>query len=203
VTDRSVEADPTVFFEALLFIAERPLATSELAELAGIPRLQAEASLSALAERLDEDERGIRVQHHDDAWQLVTAPEVGSRLAAYAAREEARLSAAALEALAVVAYRQPCTRGDVERVRGVDSDYVIRSLLHRRLITEIGRRDTPGRPVLFGTTFTFLERFGLTSLDDLPPLSSDAAQLTALAEVAAADGSDAGPSDAGPASDGE
>jgi segregation and condensation protein B len=74
----------------------------------------------------------------------------------------------------------------------VDSDYVIRSLLHRRLVVEVGRRDTPGRPVLFGTTFTFLERFGLTSLDDLPPLSTDAAQLTALtdspAPAASADG---------------
>jgi segregation and condensation protein B len=172
--------DLTVYLEALLFIAERPLPTAELAELAGVPRLQAEATLAALRERLEEDERGLRVQHHDDAWQLVTAPEVGSRLAAYAAREEARLSPAALEALAVVAYRQPVTRGDVERVRGVDSDYVIRSLLHRRLIAEVGRRDTPGRPVLFGTTFTFLERFGLTSIDDLPPLSTQAAQLAAL-----------------------
>jgi segregation and condensation protein B len=204
MTDRSLEADPSVYFEALLFIAERPLATAELAELAGVPRLQAEATLSALAERLEEDERGIRVQHHDDAWQLVTAPEVGTRLAAYAAREEARLSAAALEALAVVAYRQPCTRGDVERVRGVDSDYVIRSLLHRRLITEIGRRDTPGRPVLFGTTFTFLERFGLTSLDDLPPLSSDAAQLTALAAgPVPADASDGGAGEPAAPADGE
>ena len=175
--------DLHAFFEALLFIAERPLATAEVAELGGVPRLEAEGTLSALAQRLAEDGRGLRVQHHDDAWQLVTAPEVGERLAAYAAREEARLSPAALEALAVVAYRQPCTRGDVERVRGVDSDYVIRSLLHRRLIAEVGRRDTPGRPILFGTTFTFLERFGLTSLDDLPPLSSDAAQLTALVEA--------------------
>ena len=169
------------YYEALLFIAERPLTTAELAELGGVPGLQAEATLASLAERLEEDERGIRIQRHDDAWQLVTAPEVGARLAAYAAREEARLTPAALEALAVIAYRQPCTRGDVERVRGVDSDYVIRSLLHRRLIVEVGRRDTPGRPVLFGTTFTFLERFGLTSLEDLPPLSSDAAQLTSLA----------------------
>jgi segregation and condensation protein B len=176
--------DLSAFYEALLFIAERPLATAELAELGGVPKLQAEAELSALAERLDEDERGIRLQHHEDAWQLVTAPEVGARLAAYAAREEARLSPAALEALAVIAYRQPCTRGDVERVRGVDSDYVIRSLLHRRLVVEVGRRDTPGRPVLFGTTFTFLERFGLTSIEDLPPLSTDAAQLTALTETA-------------------
>ena len=180
--------DLSAFFEALLFIAERPLATAELAELGGVPKLQAEAELSALAERLDEDERGIRLQHHEDAWQLVTAPEVGARLAAYAAREEARLSPAALEALAVIAYRQPCTRGDVERVRGVDSDYVIRSLMHRRLVVEVGRRDTPGRPVLFGTTFTFLERFGLTSVDDLPPLSTDAAQLTALTETAGTTG---------------
>jgi segregation and condensation protein B len=174
--------DPAVFYEALLFIAERPLTTAEIAELGGVPKLQAEATLAALAERLDEDERGIRVQRNEDAWQLVTAPEVGAQLAAYAAREEARLTPAALEALAVIAYRQPCTRGDVERVRGVDSDYVIRSLMHRRLVVEIGRRDTPGRPVLFGTTFTFLERFGLTSRDDLPPLSSDAAQLAALTE---------------------
>jgi segregation and condensation protein B len=181
-----VTDDLDAYYEALLFIAERPLTTPELAELGGVPKLHAEATLSALGGRLEEDGRGLRIQRHDDAWQLVTAPEVGSRLAAYAAREEARLSPASLEALAVIAYRQPCTRSDVERVRGVDSDYVIRSLLHRRLIAEVGRRDTPGRPILFGTTFTFLERFGLTSLDDLPALSSDAAQLAALTEAPAA-----------------
>jgi segregation and condensation protein B len=171
------------FFEALLFIAERPLSTAEVAELGGVPRLQAEGTLTALGEQLADDERGLRLQRSDDAWQLVTAPEVGARLAAYAAREEARLSPAALEALAVVAYRQPCTRADVERVRGVDSDYVIRSLLHRRLVAEVGRRDTPGRPILFGTTFAFLERFGLTSLEDLPPLSSEAATVAAEAGI--------------------
>ncbi|MGI8998412.1 MAG: SMC-Scp complex subunit ScpB [Candidatus Limnocylindria bacterium] len=189
MNDREMPENLGAYYEALLFIAERPLSSTELGELADIPGLQAEAALAALAEMLLEDARGIRLQRHDDAWQLVTAPEVGARLAAYAAREQARLTPAALEALAVVAYRQPCTRGDLERVRGVDSDYVIRSLLHRRLVVEVGRRDTPGRPVLFGTTFTFLERFGLTSLDDLPPLSSDAAHLTALTEPAvAADG---------------
>ena len=176
------------YYEALLFIAERPLTTAELADLGGVPRVHAEATLAGLAEELADDGRGLRLQHSDDAWQLVTAPEVGHRLAAYAAREEARLSPAALEALAVIAYRQPCTRAEVDRVRGVDSDYVIRSLLHRRLIVEVGRRDTPGRPMLFGTTFTFLERFGLTSLEDLPPLSSEAAALasrTALEEAGA------------------
>jgi segregation and condensation protein B len=175
----TVADDLGAFYEALLFIAERPLTTAELAELGGVATLQAEGTLADLGQRLVEDERGLRLQRMGDEWQLVTAPELGARLAAYAARQEGRLSPAALEALAVVAYRQPCTRADVDRVRGVDSDYVIRSLLHRRLITEVGRRDTPGRPILLGTTFTFLERFGLTSLDDLPVLSSEAAALTA------------------------
>jgi segregation and condensation protein B len=169
-------------FEALLFIAERPLRTAELATLASVPSLHAEAVLSALEGELSLAGRGIRLQRLEDAWQLVTAPELGERLAAFAAREEPRLTPAAMEALAVIAYRQPCTRADVERVRGVDSDYVIRSLVHRRLIAEVGRRDTPGRPVLFGTTFAFLERFGLASLGSLPPL--DEARL-AGAETAA------------------
>ena len=181
----SAPDDLGAFYEALLFIAERPLTTAEMAQLGGVPRLQAEATLAELAEQLAEDGRGLRLQRLDDAWQLATAPEVGARLAAYAAREEARLSPAALEALAVVAYRQPCTRSEIDRVRGVDSDYVIRSLLHRRLIVEVGRRDTPGRPVLFGTSFTFLERFGLTSLDDLPALSGDAAAMVADAALPA------------------
>ncbi|HYN64580.1 MAG TPA: SMC-Scp complex subunit ScpB, partial [Candidatus Limnocylindrales bacterium] len=161
-------ADPQdldAYFEAILFIAERPLSTAELAELGGVPRLHAAGTLMDLAERLTEDGRGLRLQRNDQEWQLVTAPELGARLAEYAARQETRLTTAALEALAVVAYRQPCTRSEVDRVRGVDSDYVIRSLLHRRLIVEVGRRDTPGRPVLLGSSFTFLERFGLTSIE--------------------------------------
>ena len=166
--------DLGAFYEALLFIAERPLTSAELAELGRVPRLQAEAILAELAEQLSGDRRGIRLQRLDDAWQLATAPEVGERLAAYAVREEPRLTPASLEALAVVAYRQPCTRGEVDRLRGVDSDYVLRSLLHRRLIVEVGRRDAPGRPILYGTTFTFLERFGLTSLEDLPPVPAAA-----------------------------
>ena len=195
----SVLNDPAAYFEALLFIAERPLATAELAELAELPRLQAEAALSDLGRRLEGDGRGLRLQRMDEEWQLVTAPELGSRLAAYAARQESRLTPAALEALAVIAYRQPCTRADIDRVRGVDSDYVVRSLLHRRLVVEVGRRDTPGRPILLGTTFTFLERFGLTSLEDLPPLSSDAAALTALTALGdgAAEAVPGEPADAG------
>jgi segregation and condensation protein B len=178
------DVDLASFYEALLFIAERPLTTAELAELGGVPRLHTEAALGSLAEDLEADGRGLRLQRMDDAWQLVTAPEVGERLAGYAAREEARVTPAALEALAVIAYRQPCTRSDVERVRGVDSDYVIRSLLHRRLVTEVGRRDAPGRPILYATTFNFLERFGLTSLDDLPPLATATAEAVSAPATA-------------------
>jgi segregation and condensation protein B len=189
------------YFEAVLFIAERPLTTAELAQLGGVALLQAEGALASLGEELEAAGRGIRLQRQDDAWQLATAPRLGARLAAYAARDEARLTPAALEALAVIAYRQPCTRGEVERVRGVDSDYVIRSLLHRRLIAEVGRRDTPGRPVLFGTTFTFLERFGLTSTDDLPVLASATAAAVADASTDGApiDGAaaESAPADAG------
>ena len=186
----STTDDLVAFFEALLFIAERPLSSTELAELARVPSLQAEGALAELASNLADDGRGLRLQRQHDTWQLATAPEVGERLAAYAAREEARLTPAALEALAVVAYRQPCTRGEVDRLRGVDSDYVLRSLLHRRLIAEVGRRDTPGRPILFGTTFTFLERFGLTSLEELPPIEE--VELPTLPAAAQPEPVDAG-----------
>ena len=165
--------------EALLFVAERPLTAVEIASIADVSPPEAEAALAALALELEDRGRGLRLQHHAGAWQLVTAPEAAPRLATYASRSEARLSAAALEALAVVAYRQPATRADIERVRGVDSDSVLRSLLHRRLIAEVGRRDTPGRPILYATTFGFLERFSLSSLEELPPLPGEAAALVA------------------------
>jgi segregation and condensation protein B len=179
MTNSPATDDLAAFYEALLFVAERPLSLAELAEQASVPRTQAEAALGTLEFELEAGGRGLRLQRLGDEYQLVTAPEVGERLAGYAAREVARVTPAALEALAIIAYRQPCTRSEVDRVRGVDSDYVIRSLLHRRLIAEIGRRDTPGRPILYATTFTFLERFGLTSLDELPALSSEAAGLVA------------------------
>jgi segregation and condensation protein B len=180
-SDSPAVNDLETFYEALLFVAERPLTLAELAEQASVPRIQAEGALEALGSDLEASGRGLRLQRLGDEYQLVTAPEVGERLAGYAAREVARVTPAALEALAIIAYRQPCTRSEVDRVRGVDSDYVIRSLLHRRLISELGRRDTPGRPILYGTTFTLLARFGLTSLDELPALSSDAAGLVAAA----------------------
>jgi len=159
--------------EALLFVAERPLTRREIATLAGVDRETVDARLGDLEVALRD--RGIRVLAAGDSVQLATAPEAGGLIARYIGSDGVRLSPAALETLAIVAYRQPATRGMIERIRGVDSDYVVRSLLHRRLIVEQGRADTPGRPILYGTGFEFLERFGLTSLEDLPTLEPEAA----------------------------
>src|SRR3954454_1803080 len=160
--------------EALLFVAERPLTRRALAALAGVDRETLDSLLGDLEVALRE--RGLRLVATGDEVQLVTAPEAGSLIARYTGAEGTKLSNAALETLAIIAYRQPVTRGTIERIRGVDSDYVVRTLLHRRLVVEQGRADTPGRPLLYGTGFDFLERFGITSLDDLPPLDPEAAE---------------------------
>jgi segregation and condensation protein B len=159
--------------EALLFVAERPLARREIAALAGTNRETVDARLGDLEVSLRE--RGIRLVLSGDRVELVTAPEAGALIARYVGADAVRLSPASLETLAIVAYRQPVTRAAIERIRGVDSDYTVRTLLHRRLIVELGRSDAPGRPFLYGTGFDFLERFGLTSLDELPPLELEVA----------------------------
>jgi segregation and condensation protein B len=179
--------------EALLFVAERPLSRREIATLAGVDRATVDALLGDLEVSLRD--RGIRVLVAGDRVELATASEAGALIARYVGVDAVRLSPASLETLAIVAYRQPVTRSAVERIRGVDSDYTLRSLLHRRLLVELGRSDGPGRPILYGTGFEFLERFGLTTLDDLPPLDVDVAAR--LAEegrlaVAAAEGLEVG-----------
>ena len=159
--------------EALLFVAERPLSRREIAALAGTDRETVDARLGDLEVSLRG--RGIRLVLSGDRVELVTAPEAGALIARYVGADAVRLSPASLETLAIVAYRQPVTRSAIERIRGVDSDYTVRTLLHRRLVVELGRSDAPGRPFLYGTGFDFLERFGLTSLDELPPLEVDVA----------------------------
>ena len=159
--------------EALLFVAERPLTRREIATLAGVDRDIVDERLGDLEVALRD--RGLRLLAVGEQVQLVTSADAGGLIARYVGADGIRLSPAALETLAIVAYRQPVTRGVIERIRGVDSDYVVRSLLHRRLIVEQGRAETAGRPILYGTGFDFLERFGLTSLDDLPTLESEAA----------------------------
>ncbi len=159
--------------EALLFVAERPLSRREIAVLAGVDRETVDARLGDLEVSLRE--RGIRLVSAGDRVELATAPEAGALIARYVGADAVRLSPASLETLAIVAYRQPVTKAAIERIRGVDSDYTVRTLLHRRLIVELGRSDAPGRPFLYGTGFEFLERFGITSLEELPPLDVDVA----------------------------
>ena len=171
--------------EALLFVAERPLGRREIAALAGVDRATVDARLGDLEVALRR--RGIRLVLAGDRVELATAPEAGALIARYVGADGIRLSPASLETLAIVAYRQPVAKSAIERIRGVDSDYTIRTLLHRRLVVELGRSDAPGRPFLYGTGFEFLERFGLTSLDELPPLDIDvAARLAEEGGVAVA-----------------
>jgi segregation and condensation protein B len=159
--------------EALLFVAERPLSRREIAALVGTDRATVDARLGDLEVSLRA--RGVRLIVDGDRVELATAPEAGAVVARYVGADAVRLSPASLETLAIVAYRQPVTRAAVERIRGVDSDYTMRTLLHRRLIVELGRSGGPGRPYLYGTGFEFLERFGLASLEELPPLDVDVA----------------------------
>ncbi len=188
--------------EALLFVAERPLDRREIAGLAGVDRATVDARIGDLEVSLVE--RGIRLIVSGERVELATAPEAGRLIGRYVGAGATRLSPAALETLAIVAYRQPVTRGGVERIRGVDSDYTIRALLHRRLIVELGRSESPGRPYLYGTDFEFLERFGIASLDELPPLDADvAARLVeeAAERAAGADADDAATADDGTTTD--
>ena len=177
--DRDVDSPPVAEqlseaqLEALLFVAERPLTRREIATLSGVDRATVDSRLGDLEVSLAA--RGIRVVSSGDRVELVTAPDAGALIARYVGADAVRLSPASLETLAIVAYRQPVTKGAIERIRGVDSDYTIRTLLHRRLVVELGRSDGPGRPFLYGTGFEFLERFGLTTLEELPPLDVEVA----------------------------
>jgi segregation and condensation protein B len=193
----SVELTEAVL-EALLFVAERPLSRREIAALTGNDRATVDARLGDLEVSLRD--RGIRLVLAGDRVELATAPEAGALIARYVGADAVRLSPASLETLAIVAYRQPVTRGAIDRIRGVDSDYTVRTLLHRRLIVELGRSEAPGRPFLYGTGFEFLERFGLTSLEELPPLDVDVAARLAEeggeAVPGLEDGTGNGPEDA-------
>lgn len=159
--------------EGLLFVAERPLSAGDLcAALAGeVEPAAVQEALAVLAERHpDAPGRGFALVSHGDGWQLRSTQHAGPHVSRFAGVKPARLSRAALETLAIVAYRQPCTRSDVERIRGVDSGGVLRALLDRKLIGIAGRRPEPGRPMVYRTSGTFLEQFGLSSVADLPSL---------------------------------
>ncbi len=173
-----------VLLEALLFVAGEPAPVSRLAAALNVSVERVEQGLLQIGETLQT--RGIRLQRQREVVQLVSAPEAADVIESFLGLDlSSRLSRAALEALAIIAYRQPVTRPQVDAVRGVNSDGVMKTLLNRGLIEEVGRLEQAGRPILYGTTFSFLQYFGLSTVEELPPLQEDAVEhLSELATLA-------------------
>jgi segregation and condensation protein B len=164
--------------EAILFLADEPLSATVLAQAVEAGRRDVEAALAEMtADYLDRGS-GIVLVEVAGGWRLMTHPEAATFVERFVlSSRHVRLTKASLETLAIVAYKQPVTRHQISSIRGVDSDGVIRALVERGLVTEVGRDEGPGRPILYGTTSMFLERLGLPSLADLPsiiPLLGDA-----------------------------
>lgn len=173
------EAQLKSALESLLFVAGRPLERAELRRLLTISDTQLEGALAALA--ADCGTRGVRVQRLGEQVQFVSAPENARYIAAFLGLPtQVKLTTAALETLAVITYRQPITRSQIETIRGVNSDRALASLIAHSLVNEVGRAATVGRPALFATTPEFLHQFGLTSLEHLPQLAGEEDTLEAL-----------------------
>lgn len=157
--------------EALLFLADEPMPTTVLAQCVERSRREVEEVLEALAAELEARGSGIVLRRVAGGWRLATHPDAAPYVEQFIlSSRHARLTRAALETLAIVAYKQPVTRHQVSSIRGADSEGVLRSLVERGLVREVGRDEGPGRAVLYGTTPEFLERLGLDSLADLPPI---------------------------------
>lgn len=162
--------------EALLFVAPGSVTPAQLAAALEITVDQVEAALYYLENDylIHSRERGLRIQRHQGKIQLTTAREASPWIERFLGLEAAaRLSRAALETLAIIAYQEPVTRPYIDSIRGVNSDGVLKSLLSKGLIQEIGRAEAPGRPILYSTTPDFLQHFGLNSLAELPPLEGE------------------------------
>lgn len=163
--------DTAAVLESILFVAEQPIPAAELASLLEVPLKEVEETLAEMqAERAATG--GLELRQVGGGWRLYTKPDARPYLERFASSARAsRLSNAALETLAVVAYRQPVTRGQVSELRGVDSEWVLQTLEARGMIAEVGRAPGPGQALLYGTTPAFLEKLGIDDLDELPPLA--------------------------------
>ena len=163
------QLDITSLLEALLFVADGPTSLDDLAKALNLEASKVRAALEALVE--DCSRRGVRVVRSGARIQLVSAPGAASYVERFLGIDHSSvLSSAALETLAIIAYQQPITRARIEAIRGVNSDSVIRTLMAKMLIDRVGRLDQAGRPLLYGTTFEFLQYFGIKSLEELPSL---------------------------------
>lgn len=160
----------SVQLEALLFVAAEPVPTALLAAALDISASVVERALNELDAQLSS--RGLRLQRHAGRVQLTTAPQLADLIERFLGLEATtHLSRAALETLAIIAYQQPVTRPQIDAIRGVNSDSMMKSLLNKGLILESGRADGPGRPILYSTTPEFLQHFGLNSILEMPPLA--------------------------------
>ena len=162
--------------EALLFAADEPLTIDDICRIIEIDRADAVGLIDELKKEYENGNRGLQVVEIADGFRLATKPEFApyiKRLYKNEKRINSVLSRAALETLAIIAYKQPVSRAEIDKIRGVSSESTIKTLLERGLIEETGRLDAPGRPVLYGTTKAFLEYFGLKSISDLPRLDDE------------------------------
>jgi segregation and condensation protein B len=167
------EPEVIALLESMLFVASGPVSLQRLARTLEVSPEVVRGLLRALEGEYAG--RGLRLQWSGNEVQLTTAPEAAGVVEHFLGLEaSSRLSQAALEVLAIVAYMQPATRPEIDDIRGVNSDAALRTLLSRGLLEEVGRRETPGRPILYGTTPDFLQHFGLSSLQELPPLAREA-----------------------------
>jgi segregation and condensation protein B len=157
--------------EAILFVADEPVGTSDLAVLLEMGADVVESHLIEMGAAWDQQNRGIVLRQVAEGWRIATHPAAAPYLERFVADHRSpRLTQAALETLAIVAYRQPMSRGQIAEIRGTSSEGVIKTLIARGLVAEIGRDEGPGQAILYGVTTTFLERLGLNSVSDLPPL---------------------------------
>ena len=158
--------------EALLFVSDEPLIPSIIAQSLEVDRKTADQLCDRLARELEDRGAGVLLRNVAGGWRLFTHPDTAPEVERFVlSSRQARLTKAALETLAIVAYKQPVTRHQITSIRGVNSDGVIRALQDKGLVEEAGRDETPGRPILLATTPTFLERLGLPSLAALPSLA--------------------------------
>lgn len=162
--------------EAILFVSGEAVRVEELAKALDVPQRAVEAALEKLRDDYDFNQRGFMLRRFGHQVQLATralyANDVVHMLQPV---QKQSLSQAAMETLAVVAYRQPVTKAEIEQIRGVKCDYSVQSLVNKQLIVEVGRKDALGRPILYGTTEEFLSHFGISSLAELPPMPEQAA----------------------------
>ncbi len=167
------EKEAEAIFEAILFTMGDTVEISKLADVVGLDLRAAKKILKKMEERYQAEDRGIMLTQFDSAVQLCTKPETYEYLIKIAKNpKKIVLTDTVIETLSIIAYKQPVTRLDVENIRGVNCDHAINKLLEYDLITELGRLDAPGRPILFGTTEQFLRTFGVKSIEELPELST-------------------------------